>query len=50
MHTHPTPNINTKFSMNFIIAHITGKMNQDAVIKKMQMSFKEGLHRYGKAP
>ena len=38
-----------KFAVDFILAHITAKMNADAGIKKTQMSFREGLRRHGKA-
>jgi len=41
-------NNRAKFAMNFVLAHVTDGMNQDAGIKKTQMSFKEGLRRYGK--
>jgi hypothetical protein len=36
-------------AMKFVLAHGTDKMNQDAGIKKTQMSFKEGLRRYRNA-
>jgi hypothetical protein len=38
----------TKFAVNFVLAHIKQSMDADAGIKKTQMSFKEGLKRYGK--
>jgi hypothetical protein len=38
-----------KFAMDFVLAHISAKMKTDAGIKKTQMSFKEGLRRYGRA-
>jgi hypothetical protein len=34
--------------VNFVLAHIKQSMDADAGIKKTQMSFKEGLKRYGK--
>ena len=37
-----------KFDVNFVVAHIKQSMDADAGIKKTQMSFKEGLKRYGK--
>jgi Reverse transcriptase (RNA-dependent DNA polymerase) len=48
-HTQSTPSNSTKFAMDFVLAHVTSQMSQDAGIKKTQMSFKEGLRRYGKA-
>jgi hypothetical protein len=41
-------NTKAKFAMDFVFAHVTDGMNGDAGIKKTQMSFKEGLRRYGK--
>jgi hypothetical protein len=35
--------------MKYVLARVTDKMNQDAGIKKTQMSFKEGLRRYRNA-
>jgi hypothetical protein len=38
-----------KFAVDFVLAHVSHNMHQDAGIKKTQMSFKQGLLRYGKA-
>jgi hypothetical protein len=37
-----------KFAVHFVLAHVTSSMQQDAGIKKTQMSFKQGLLKYGK--
>ena len=37
-----------KFAVDFVLAHVTNGMQQDAGIKKTQMSFKQGLLKYGK--
>jgi hypothetical protein len=32
-----------------VLAHVANRMKPDAGIRKTQMSFKEGLHRHGRA-
>jgi hypothetical protein len=38
-----------EFATNFVFTHIKQNMEADAGIKKTQMSFREGVRRYGKA-
>jgi hypothetical protein len=38
---------NARFAMDFVLAHVTKSAKQDAGIKKTQMSFRQGLQRYG---
>ena len=37
----------TKFAMDFVMAHMNEGMQQEAGIKKTQMSFRQGLQQYG---